>query len=277
MGRAQFEEIFEECLSALLEGRRSIEDSLSLYPAWRGRLEPLLRSAQEIATAHDQPPPPYARERGLQRFLEAARLRRRLRQILSARREGFARWAPVGALAAVAITALAFVSSTLMSEGGEALNTTTGQASVRPYVSDAEPGPEVAAEATPLDRVRDQVAALEAAVRRGQSVDTATLWELEEASSDLAAELNSPDKIELLQRVAVVSAASQEYELLNKLKEAPQGFSSLALEASLAAAGDVLGKLGATPEPDPEPSPAATPDPSPTASPSPSATQEAPQ
>lgn len=272
MGRAQFEEIFEECLSALLEGRRSIEDSLSLYPAWRGRLEPLLRSAQEIATAYDQSPPPYARERGLQRFLEAARLRRRLRQILPASREGFARWAPVGALAAVAITALAFVNATLMSESGEALNTTTGQASVRPYVSDAAPAPEVAAEPTPLDRVRNQVAALEAAVRRGQSVDTATLWELEEASSDLAAELNSPDKIELLQRVAVVSAASQEYELLNELKEAPQGFSSLALEASLAAAGDVLGKLGATPEPDPEPSPAATPDPSPTASPSPSAT-----
>ncbi|MEX0800557.1 MAG: hypothetical protein WD379_04995 [Dehalococcoidia bacterium] len=276
MGRGQFEEIFEECLSALLEGRRSIEDSLSLYPAWRGRLEPLLRSAQELAAAHDQSPPPYARERGLQRFLEAARLRRRLRQIFPARPEGFGRWAPVGALAAVAVMALAFVSATLMSESGEALNTTTGQASVRPYVSRAAPGSEVAAEPTPLDRVRDQVAALEATVRRGQSVDTATLWELEEASSDLAAELHSPDKIELLQRVAVVSAASQEYDLLSELKGTPQGFSPLALEASLAAAGDVLGKLGATPEPDPEPSPAATPDPSPAAIPSPPATPQAP-
>src|SRR3972149_6828245 len=66
MGRGQFEEIFEECLSALLEGRRGIEESLSLYPAWRGRLEPLLRAAEEIAGGLDVSPPPYTRERGLQ-------------------------------------------------------------------------------------------------------------------------------------------------------------------------------------------------------------------
>src|SRR3990172_8142581 len=82
MGRVQFEDIFEECLSALLEGRRSIEESLSLYPAWRGRLEPLLRAAEEIAGGLDASPQPYTRERGLQRFLDSARARRRLRQIL---------------------------------------------------------------------------------------------------------------------------------------------------------------------------------------------------
>ena len=77
MGRGQFEDIFEECLSALLEGRRSIEESLSLYPAWRGRLEPLLRAAEEIAGGLDATPSPYAKERGLQRFLDSARARRR--------------------------------------------------------------------------------------------------------------------------------------------------------------------------------------------------------
>ncbi len=58
MRRGQFEEILEECLSALLEGRRSIEESLSLYPAWRARLEPLLRAADEIAAGLDETPPP---------------------------------------------------------------------------------------------------------------------------------------------------------------------------------------------------------------------------
>src|SRR4030065_2077889 len=98
MGRVQFEDIFEECLSALLEGRRSIEESLSLYPAWRGRLEPLLRAAEEIAGGLGVSPPPHTRERGLPRFLDSARARRRLRQMLATQAVATPQW--LGALCA---------------------------------------------------------------------------------------------------------------------------------------------------------------------------------
>src|SRR3972149_2369514 len=120
MGRVQFEDIFEECLSALLEGRRSIEESLSLYPAWRGRLEPLLQAAEEIAGGLDVSPPPYTRGRGLQRFLDSARARRRLRQMLAPQAVAtpWWRWASTGLAAVVAIGVLAFMSATLMAGGG---------------------------------------------------------------------------------------------------------------------------------------------------------------
>src|SRR3970040_2297709 len=98
MGRVQFEDIFEECLSALLEGRRSIEQSLSLYPAWRARREPRRRPAEEVSAGLDETPPLYVKERGLQRFLDSARARRRLRQMLSPRAVDtpWVRWASTG-------------------------------------------------------------------------------------------------------------------------------------------------------------------------------------
>ena len=269
MGRGKFEEIFDECLSALLEGRRTVEESLSLYPAWRGRLEPLLRAAEETAAAYDQTPPPFAQQRGLHRFLDAARTRRRLREILPARpRVPWWSWAPVGAAAVVVIGALAFLTATLTSDHGGALTDEPAAVSVHPYDPPDTPFEETAPEKTALGRVHDQLAELEEAIRSGEPVDTALLWKIERASSDLAAELDSAGQIDLLDQVATVSAASREYELLQGLLLDGQGFSPLALEASLAATGDVLGKLGATPEPSPEPTP--KPSPQPTAQPSPS-------
>ena len=74
--RRKFDEIFEECLSALLEGRRSVEESLSLYPSLAAELEPLLRTAAEIAPAFEYRPPAAVQEEARQRFLVAARARR---------------------------------------------------------------------------------------------------------------------------------------------------------------------------------------------------------
>lgn len=271
MGRGEFEEIFDECLSALLEGRRTIEESLSLYPAWRGRLEPLLRAAEETASAYDQPPPPYARERGLQRFLEAARTRRRLRQLLPSRPSApWWSWAPLGAAAVVVIGALAFLTASLTSDDGGALSSDAPPAvSVYPYDPPTAPAEPAPAEETTLGRVHDQLTELEDVVRSGGAVDTALLWDIENASNDLAAEIDTAEEIELVERVAAVSAARREYQLLQALQADPQGFSPLALEASLAATGDVLGKLGATPEQTPEPTTKPTPSPQPTGEPSP--------
>src|SRR3990172_1005710 len=265
MGRGQFEDIFEECLSALLEGRRSIEESLSLYPAWRGRLEPLLRAAEEIARGLDAPPSPYAKERGLQRFLDSARARRRLRQILPPQAVATAwwRWASTGPAAVVVIGVLAFISATLMADDGQALGESVS-VSVRPYTPrSVEPAPP-ASEQTPLQRVQEQVAALEESVRQGQPVGDGQLEELQEANNDLAADLGGPGEMALIERVAAVSIASKQFELFQKLREQPAGPSALAVQESIEAAAGVLEVLGTTVTPPP-----ATPTPEPTVSPTP--------
>jgi len=80
--KRRFEEILEECLSAQLEGRRSIEESLSLYPSMARELEPLLRTASNISHAFEAlTPPSYLQERGRLRFLTASSERRRARNI----------------------------------------------------------------------------------------------------------------------------------------------------------------------------------------------------
>jgi hypothetical protein len=271
MGRGQFEEILEDCLSALLEGRRTIEESLSLYPAWRGRLEPLLRAARDIAAGLDEIPPPYSRERGLQRFLDAARVRRRLRQILPT--QGVAtpwyRWAPVGLSAVAVVIALALSGATLLAESDN--GALSSRVSVRAYSGPAwEPAP--ATSQTSLQRVQGHLALLEASLRDGSPVAPRFLADLEEANDELAADIDSAGSIALLDQAAAVSAASRQYQLLDELlAQAPPGEAEPIAE-SLASAAGVLLRLGA---PTPTPThPPATPSPAAsataTASPEPS-------
>lgn len=266
MRRGEFEDIFEECLSALLEGRRSIEESLSLYPAWRGRLEPLLRTARETAARLDQTPPPHLKERGLQRFLDAARARRRVRQMLSPYAIGtpWWRWASAGLGAVVVVGALAFASATLMADDGRNLSEAV---SVRPYAAARETSPPPEEPQSSLDRVQEGVAELESSIRLGEPVRPALLRELNAANSELAEELEDSETV-LVERVAAVSAASRQFELLQGLREESAGLQSRAVTASMDSAEDVLSILGA---PTPESSPAATPSPTPapTATPSP--------
>lgn len=271
MGRGEFEEIFEECLSALLEGRRGIEESLSLYPAWRGQLEPLLRAGEEIAAGLDQAPPPYAREQGLQRFLEAARVKRRLQEVFPQQRTGtwWWRWAPAAMAAVVVIGALAFMNVLFIPEDGHRLSSPV---SVMSYTPTPEGTPLPVSVQTPLERVQEQVAALENAVREGETVDVAFLEELEEASSELAVDLEGPRGAELIERVAAVSVVSKQYELLQTLQDESSGIRARAVAASMAAAEEVLEKLGATPTPEASPSPEPTPSPAGTPSPGPSPT-----
>jgi hypothetical protein len=258
MRRGEFEEILEECLSALLEGRRSIEDSLSLYPAWKGRLEPLLRAAEEIAAGLDETPLPYVKERGLQRFLEAARTRRRLRQILPSQEAGtpWWRWASTGVAAVVVIGVLTVMSATLMAENGERLG---GRVGATLFGSTPTPTVPKAVAQTPLERVQKQVADLEDSVRHGEPVEPALLAELEDASNDLAADLAGPAEMGLVERAAVVSTASRQYDLLHALQGQSSTAPAQAVEGSLAAAVEVLERLGATPEPETEASPSPVP------------------
>jgi hypothetical protein len=78
MKARRLDEVLDECLSAYLEGRRGIEESLSLYPALRPELEPLLRTAAEIAdTFSESSPPEHVEERGRQEFMTSASVRQR--------------------------------------------------------------------------------------------------------------------------------------------------------------------------------------------------------
>jgi len=271
MGRGpRFEDVLEDCLSALLEGRRSVDESLSLYPAWRGRLEPLLRAAEQAAAGLDEVPPPYARERGLQRFLDAARVRRRLRQMLppEAVATPWWRWAPVGLSAAAVVVALALTGATLMAEDEHGFGS---QVSVRSYDgADSVPAPPTSESS--LQRVQGRLAELEATLRLGDPVGPEFLEELERANDELASELADAGDIALIEQAAVVSAASRQYQLLNKLlaQTPPQDAEPVA--ESLASAAGVLHEVGApTPlpaaSPQPSVSPAATASPQPTPSP----------
>jgi hypothetical protein len=82
MKASRLEEVLDECLSAYLDGRRTVEESLSLYPDLRDDLEPLLRTAVALAGALSEPQPSsYRRERGLEEFLNSASVRRRAREL----------------------------------------------------------------------------------------------------------------------------------------------------------------------------------------------------
>lgn len=82
MSTRRLEEILEECLSAYLDGRRSVEESLSLYPSHASDLGPLLRTATSInSTLNAYNPPPHVQQRGLHRFLSDARARQNLKSL----------------------------------------------------------------------------------------------------------------------------------------------------------------------------------------------------
>src|SRR5258708_2015150 len=73
----RLQKAFDECVTAYLERRRSIEDSLYLYPAFADELAPLLRTASWLSDSFQKvTPPARVQERGLQRFLADARARR---------------------------------------------------------------------------------------------------------------------------------------------------------------------------------------------------------
>lgn len=124
--KKRFEEILEECLTAQLEGRRSVEQSLSQYPSMAPALEPLLRTAAGVSYAFEAlDPPPYLQERGRLRFLTAASERRRAREIASGVR-GFERsrsswnfrhWGLLGSGAA-AVFAILAAGGVLLAGGG---------------------------------------------------------------------------------------------------------------------------------------------------------------
>ena len=131
MKRRQFEEILDECISAYLSGRRSVEHSLSLYPSIARELEPLLRAAADTAdTFREINPSAHVQERIRVKIQRAAAERASARALtrnidgFSSRREGHSHWwlaIPLvsAAAAATVVTGLLFLREDAPDSPGE--------------------------------------------------------------------------------------------------------------------------------------------------------------
>ncbi len=112
-------EILEECIEAGIAGRRSLEQSLALYPAQADELEPLLRTALSISDSFQSYTPPAAvQQRIRSRFLADAAARRNIRHLEGSFEKrgwlaGLFRKPAFGGFAAAAAVAVAVVAITV--------------------------------------------------------------------------------------------------------------------------------------------------------------------
>ncbi len=223
MKRSRFEEILEECLCAHLEGRRSIEDSLSLYPGLAAELEPLLHTAADIADGlRNLTPPSYAQEQAKLRFLAAASERERARALTS-RIAGFGPAPARGrirnrALLASAIAAsvliLALTTSLLVVNGGGSGDDERG---ANPEtVASASPRPDlvlsVSGARQHLDQVREKA-------KRG-AVEAADIQALADATNRLA-QIDDPHDLGDEGQQQLARVIQDQYALLQQLTQAP--------------------------------------------------------
>ena len=74
MGRS-FDEILAECLEAVAQGQRTVEDCLAIYPQWSDRLEPLLRLGKRLGESCLPEADPAFQEAARNRFLAAVQAR----------------------------------------------------------------------------------------------------------------------------------------------------------------------------------------------------------
>jgi hypothetical protein len=150
MNERRLEEIFEECVTAYLEGRRSIPESLQLYPAFAPQLAPLLQTAVQLNESFSKvDAPAHVRERIRHRFLADARARRHIRAL---RRHGSVglfsgfwqrqRFGFAAASGALAVLVLAVGSAAMLIGGGTAEGPGGSAGNFHTPASSARPTPE---------------------------------------------------------------------------------------------------------------------------------------
>ena len=124
MRAGRLEQVLEESISAYQDGRRSVAESLALYPDLASRLAPLLRTAAALSDNFDACSPPiYLTDRVRDRFLQAASDRVRARALTLYLLQGHRVWSPgqrlaLGAVLAAALLALVVVTGALLSDAG---------------------------------------------------------------------------------------------------------------------------------------------------------------
>ena len=234
MRSKRLEDVFAECLTAVLEGRRSVEECLTLYPDLAEKLRPLLATALDLRSAYAvNPPPPFA-EAARRRFAEATQqlTTPRARQRLTGPALPFWRWAPAVGAAVLFIVFLGWVSATILNEDDSL---------VKPL--------QVRVLTSHIKEVRADLDLVKQAVEQGQTPQPGLIADI---------------KVEASAIEAILSQAE------GRLPE----YVASDAQATLAAADAILGTLEPTPTPTPTPeaSPTPTPEASPTPTPEPSPT-----
>jgi len=280
----RLEEVLEECVSAYLAGRRSVEDSLSLYPSLAAELAPLLRTAVGIADSFQSySPPAYARINVRQRLLAEAAARAHARALTQRRstprvapwQRG--RWGFLAAAAAVAIAAIVV--------GGTAIGLNGGGGSDS-LVREETP---TAAPITPVvSSLRQQVDLMQLRANQGQPIETEAIQRLSDDTKSLSAigsfketdrqvlEKMIQDQYTLLQTLAAQQPLAAQTEVVrNALGVTESTAEKLGIKLPVITPNPAASPAGPTVAPTrtPEastPTPAATPEPSPTAAPEPS-------
>jgi hypothetical protein len=270
MRKRELGEILDECLEAYQQGRRSIEDCLSLYPAIADELEPLLRTAvQFIDTLEEERPPAYLTEQGRMRFLAAASTRARARAITRSLEPQRApawshlRWGAVGGAMAAGVALLVTAGAMFTAGGG---------GSQPPEVVVNIPT-ETAAGTAPRAMVSELLAWIDHLPERVFQ-DQAVRHEAQEWRNfvaQLPVEVTTDDvtKIEVGERLPVLKWVTSSATPPDEPEPADE-------TDDLKALADELAEKFAleVPDPTPEPTPTPSPEPSPEATPEPEETPE---
>lgn len=269
MKRRQFEEILDECISAYLSGRRSVEHSLSLYPSIARELEPLLRAAADTAdTFQEMHPSPYAQERIRRRILQAANERAAARA-LTRGIDGFAEPPPKRSYWLIALPAAAAAIAAIVVSGALFLRDSPSPSPDRTGSITVVERPEFAAD---LSGARRQLDALRTKAQRGQEVTSSDLDALLGATLRLGQNAEPAEPLPANDQAQVEAIIEQQLDLLDRLGD--DGEERDGIEDAVAATVSVAAAFGVTL---PDSSSAATPSAAatPIAKPSPSATSPA--
>ena len=255
MKAKRLDEVLDECLSAYLERRRTIEESLSLYPDLRTELEPLLSTALEVTGALAEPSRPHhLEERGRQKFLDSASVRRRAQALTAdlrlSSRLARAAWgkpqiALLAAVFAVTFVAVAIAATVLDSSSGDPPPQAGFlPATVTPAVGD-------------LRQTQEQ---LRTQALDGGEVSPAVVRELANRTADLESQIGEFAALDSRSQLELQRALGYQFLLLHLIVDAqpspgvaPQARRALGLTEQLAA------ELGVELPPAPSATPAATP------------------
>jgi hypothetical protein len=280
--RRQFEGILDECISAYLSGRRSVEASLSLYPSIARELGPLLRAAADTAdTFQEMSVPAHVQARIRQRILQAANERAAARSLTRAI-DGFAQPTRSRSHWLLAIPALAVVSAAIVAAGIAFWNGGSEEGSVSIGDVSVVEHPEFAKN---VSSARRQLDALRTKAGSGRAVTAAEIEALLLTTRRLG-QTPEPSMLSAPEQAAVEQILEEQIALLGQLTDASNEDSE-ELEAAVETTVSVAALFGvaldgADPDASPAGAPTATdpagsssdvsPAPSPTSAPSATAT-----
>lgn len=264
MGKRKFEDIFEECLAAILAGQRSLDECLALYPQAAQELQPLLETALDLRASLQLEPSAAFRERARHRFLMAVASRPATAVPVA---RPLWRWAPVAAAGLVGVAVLAFLSVTLLNEdgGGPGLfvQTPTGvETPTAPVVSEIRGH---------IEQVKAVLESIKAAVDEKLPVEPADVEKLRESNTQLVANLGSIESLTDEDQAEIIALATRQQEVLPQadvpVEARPDLVDTLALAQAMLSMLGVQPTVTETPMPTPAVEATPTPEPSPTVTP----------